>query len=530
MPVQQIEASLIRYIKNMQQSDDLMDFKNKFGHTSDAKISDVLWLCTTMFTNARKVIKSRNIIWFTDEDSPNVSGQSQAFQKAKDLQQLQIEVVFCPLISEFDGEKFYRELVCQIMKIDLDEFEFPEPMLDEKHLLGPMTRRGHKNRAMAYLEFEISSALKFGVGVYSNKRKDKAILSTVQLLRKDNSEIKRKRFTKFAYKRSSEDAGSDDEEGELDYEHLNPADAYKFLDIGDEKVKFTTLEAFEIKQVMNPKLKLLAFKPKSFVNECYYFIKSQSFLYPHDGRIKNSSKLFRALWEKMIADDKVAVCAYTMRMKSFPRLVILVPSQQALQDGELFSYDGFHLIYMPYADDIRDLSKFMPEPVAEQENDFAVRENLSKIISKLRIKYTPTMFDNMRNHRIIACVESQAYDEELDDDTRESFKCPNIEAQDERIGQYVDIIDSLIDGFEEVKVTKRKKETTTDVNANTEKRTKVAPEDLNKDLILEKCLSGDVKSVTVQQLKDYLSSEKVSGISKLNKTDLAAKIVALKKN
>lgn len=513
----------------MRQSDDFMDFTNKYGHSEDAKISDVLWLCTTLFTTASKVVKSRSIIWFTNDDSPHQSGHAQlqqAFQKAKDIQQLQIDVKFCPMSTSFDGDKFYKELICQIMNFNVNDFEFPEPLLDERPLVNRISSRSYKKRALAYLEFEISNTSKFGVGVYSNTGKDKAQLKSHIFSRKDNKEIKKRRFVRYGYRPQTN--GSDDEDAEFEFtENLDPTKTVKYRVIGNDCVKFSITEAFGIKQVMNPKIKLLAFKSKDFLNESFYYIKSPQFLYPHDGKIKNSSKLFRALWEQMIKEDKVGICAYTMRLKSSPRIVALVPSQQTLQDDEIIRYDGFQMIFLPFADDIRDLSKFMDaETIDSEENDEQIENLMMKIIGKLKVKYTPLMFENMQNHRIITLVENQVYDEDLDEETMNSFKLPNVAAQDQRIGKYVDEVEELIDGFAEVKVTKRKKNDK-DENANNEKRAKVAPDDINVELILEKCQKGDVKSITNQMLRDYLSLKQVSGISKMNKADLVSKIISL---
>lgn len=506
-----------------------MNFTNKYGHTEDANISDVLWLCTTLFTNASKVIKSRNLIWFTNQDSPHLTGKDQlqkAFQKAKDIQLLQIDVKFCPMNVAFDGDQFYKELICQIMNLDVENFEFPETLLDKKLLLNRIITRGYKKRALAYLEFEITNGTKFGVGVYTNTAKDKAKLKSTTLSRKDNKEIKKRRYYKYGYHPQTED-GSDDEEAEFHLtENLDPTKAIKCRFIGKEKVKFSTLEAFEIKQVMNPKIKLLAFTSNDFLNECFYYGKSPQFIYPHDGKIKNSSKFFRALWEQMIDDDKVGICVYTMRLKSSPRIVALVPSQQTFQDGELICYDGFQLIFLPFTDDVRDLTKFMSETVDPEDDDENIQRLMRKIITKLRTKYTPLMFDNKLNSRIVTLVENQVYDEELDEETMDSMKYPNVEAQDERIGKYVNAIDELIDGFDEIKVSKRKTKET-DENGNREKRSKIAPGDINEELILEKCRQDDIKSITVQMLRDYLSLKNVTGISKMNKGDLVAKIISL---
>lgn len=504
-----------------------MDFDNKFGHSKDAKISDVMWLCSSIFGSCDKQIRVPTIMWYTDEDLPHQDGsgdQRQAFQKAKDLQQLHIDLHFFPLKADFDGDLFYKELLCQLLGEELDDYLFPMPQLDEKKLLQRMFRRGCNKRALSYLSVEFSENVKFGVGIYAFTRKS-TMPKPILLSRSNREEI----VTKRSYKYGTFQEGNDgivenvsNLEANFDYnEKLEPNKAVKYQKCGGDEIKFTLLEAYEIKQVMEPKIKVLGCKPSSVLNE-HNHIKCPYFLYPADTRVKNSTVFFRALWERCLADDKVVICIFTMRLKSYPRLVALVPQEQAFgDDGEILRYDGFRMQFIPFAGDIRDLSEvFTRAPDVDADITFAMK----KIVGRLRINYAPTMFDNPATTKIYSTIEQQVFEDDPDEEPHRDSTLANLEVQDDRIDQYVVDLSHLLGGFEEA-AHKRK---ASEEPAATQRK-KVSSDDVNQELVLQKCKEGKVKDLTVVILRGYLELNKVSGISKLNKAQLVEKILEVGK-
>lgn len=526
MPVKQVESDMIQYVKNMKSSNDFMDFDNKFGHSKDAKVADILWLCSSMFSSSGKQIRVPQIMWFTDEDQPHPDGsndQHQAFQKATDLQQLQLDLQFYPMKMDFDGDLFYKELLCQLLGYDPNEFQFPTPQLNEKILLQRMFRRGYNKRALAHLTVELSPNAKFGVGVFSFTRKT-FVPQSVLLSRASRQQIVAKRSYKYGTIEEGDDgdvANVSNMEAEFDYaEKLEPSMMVKYQLCGSEKIKFTPLEAYEIKQVMEPKIKILGFKPSSVLSQQNH-IKGPFFLYPNDSHVKNSGVLFRALWERCLADDKIIFCIFTMRLKSYPRLVALVPQEQQVSaDGEIQRYDGFRMEFIPFAGDVRDLSEIFTEtPTVDQD----VSSAMKKIIGKLRVIYAPSMFENPAVRHIYKQIEAEVFDQEPDEELNRDATLPNLDAQDERIGQFVDMVNQLVADIEDAPPAKRK---ASDAPAASQRK-KVSADDINSTLILQKCQAGQVKDLTIPTLKAYLELKNVKGISKLNKAQCVEKILEL---
>lgn len=511
-----------------------MDFANKYGHSEGAKVSDILWLCTNVISTVK--VRSLMLCWFTDVADPHDKGSplfKEACAKAEELTYLEPDFRLIPLSDGFNFDAFYHTFISRVTGKDEDDVIAPKPVdLTDSDKVQKLTeqllRQDFSHRALAYLTMEISEKVKFGIGVYNFTRK-KTEPTSVKLDRVTKQQIESRRAYKYGQMPEGKKCFYKSHFESIKWFLLDPEDAdlertmvlndiltanktIKYLDVGGEKVKFTPLEVNEMKQVMQPKLKLLGFKPLSVFKQDLH-IKNPRFIYPSDKAIKGSTAIFRALWEACIRNDKFALCIFLMRYKSLPRVVALIPEQENLATN---TYDGFRLEFMPYASDIRDLSKLY---CAEESSPEMVTA-CTNVISKCQVQYSPSMIKNPVNDKIFSLIECSVFNEEktpIDDHSK-----PNVEQQDARIGKFVEELKEMVDGFEEVAVSKRKGSISE--NGNNAKKPAV---EINKEMILEKCQSGDVKHVTVPMLKEFLKQANVSGISKMGKDDLIAKILEL---
>lgn len=296
-------------------------------------------------------------------------------------------------------------------------------------------------------------------------------------------------------------------------ERLTADKTVKYIKVGGEKVKFTPLEVYESKQVMQPKIKLIGFKPNSTFN--YHHSKNAYFIYPSEKNIKGSTAAFRGLWESCLHLEKYAICIFTMRLKSFSRFVALVPQ---LENPKLNTFDGFRMEFLPYGSDVRDLDSLHCK---YEKNDDALIDAVSDLIKKLKVAYDPSMINNPCIDKIYNKIESTVFCEDrkpIDD-----ISIPKLEQQDARAGSIVEKIKEMIGGFDEEAV-KRK---ATDTPGGTRAKKSKEVIDIDSDMILQKCQAGETKNITVAVLKDYLRVKNVAGISKLTKDELIAKIVEI---
>lgn len=99
------------------------------------------------------------------------------------------------------------------------------------------------------------------------------------------------------------------------------------MPLGGEKVLINKEEVNQIKDFGEPSLKLLGFKPKSYIKP-YYNNRSSYFLYPNNKRVENSSKFFDALIEQLIKSKKVAIVRFIPKANSRIRFGALFPQRE----------------------------------------------------------------------------------------------------------------------------------------------------------------------------------------------------------
>ncbi len=192
---------------------------------------------------------------------------------------------------------------------------------------------------------------------------------------------------------------------------LLPSEINKFQEYGGKRIAFSMDETKGITSMQtDPGLKLLGeliyrvfdqaivitifffagFKPKSLM-KWGHFVRSSYFIYPDEESIKGSRMLFSSLLIKCLEKEVMALCAYKARDSSGPSVVALYPQAEELDDeNQQVSPPGFHLIFLPYADDLRsvpDVKLVEPEP---EQVDAA-----KKVIKKLKMKcFRPEAFEN----------------------------------------------------------------------------------------------------------------------------------------
>lgn len=265
-----------------------------------------------------------------------------AILKAKDLQQLNFDFRLFPMKESF-SDAFYRELICTIQNLSLDEFEMPKYEEEEELMMRRLFKKNYKKRAQTHLHFKLNDEVYFAVDLFGFVRKT-LVPKPVFRGRENNEPVGSKRSYKYA------EIPEEETSVPLDFtEELTPNITVKYQQIGGEKICFTPLEVYEMKQVLDPGIKLLGFKPISAINPDMH-LKNTYFLYPSDTRIKNSSVLFRALWEKCLEKEKVAICIATLRKKSHPKLVALIPQkEEESKNGDILRFDGFRMVQIPFA-------------------------------------------------------------------------------------------------------------------------------------------------------------------------------------
>ncbi|XP_055548745.1 ATP-dependent DNA helicase 2 subunit 1 isoform X2 [Wyeomyia smithii] len=489
MPLSNPSAESIKNIIDLRGSEDFMDFKRKYGHSEESNMSDVLWFCSL-------------------NDEPHAAGSyeyQQTFIKAKDLQQLDVNLILVPLSSDFNDRKFYREFLCTVANENPNEFHFPCYQDSRERLLNRIFRRDFKKKALSHLKLQISETIEVGVNLYSLSRKTR-YPKRVMLLRDTNELVASKKSYQTV---SKEDCSPT-------YKPLLPGDQRKTLATGGVKVTFTVDEVVSMKQIFQPGLRLLGFKPLSKVSPLNH-IRSSLFMYPDENNIDGSSVLFRALYERCLAKQKAILCLLTMRRKQHSKLVALIPQQNCVDDdGEPFRHSGFRIEFIPYAADIRKLEAFersTPDISEEQVDVFKA------IAKKIRFKYNPAQFENPVLSTMYTNIEALLFDR-VNHVEYDSTK-PDDDRIDAKVGCFVSILQDMF-GEDIVNAPKKRIKVTSEEGSNSKKPRTIA--DVNSTSIHDAIRNGKTGSLSVAILRAYLQQEGVEGISKLNKAALIEKL------
>ena len=263
-----------------------------------------------------------------------------------------------------------------------------------------------------YLAFS-SKGMKMGLSVYSlNRPQNKG--SYVHVDSRTNEEVKC--VTKYICR----DTGQE----------LLPTDIKLYQQFAGEKVIFEKEEVAQMKSLVETGLTLMGFKPRSSL-KLHHHIKPASFLYPDEKKVVGSTALFSSLLRRCAARDVIPICTFA-RANISPRFVALLPQQEEIDEhGLQIKPPGFHMVYLPYADDLRKVT-VEEHPRANEEQI----DKMKEVIDKLKFTYTPDSFENPALQKFYRCLEAFALDrdevEEFDDLTE-----PNVERIDRKAGDLI---------------------------------------------------------------------------------------------
>jgi len=165
---------------------------------------------------------------------------------------------------------------------------------------------------------------------------------------------------------------------------LLPSDMNCYVRYGGRKIQMTGDEVKSVKAMGGDQtyLTLCGFKPITCLR-LSNFVKHSHFLYPHEETVRGSRIVFSALLQRCIERQVAAICKFKPRSTAEMSYVALVPQQEVSENGVQEQAPGFHVVYLPFLDDIR------PLPVtsinAKQVSQGAVQA-AKEVISKLKLR------------------------------------------------------------------------------------------------------------------------------------------------
>ncbi|XP_038639635.1 X-ray repair cross-complementing protein 6 isoform X3 [Scyliorhinus canicula] len=235
---------------------------------------------------------------------------------------------------------------------------------------------------------------------------------------------------------------------------LLPSDTRKAQVYGHKQIVLEKEETEELKRFDNPGLVLIGFKPLSLLKK-HHHIRPSQFIYPEETLIT-----------------------------------------------------GFHLIFLPYADDIRSIP-FTEKRMANEDQI----EKMKSVVQKLRFKYRPESFENPVIQRHFRSLEALALDlkepEEMEDLT-----LPKNDVMDKRIGHLAEEFNELVyppDYNPDAKSHQKRK--LGEAAGGAAKKPKVELS-LGEDEVRQYLQSGTLGKLTVPVLKDVCKQYGLRGSKK----------------
>jgi ATP-dependent DNA helicase 2 subunit 1 len=306
--------------------------------------------------------------------------------------------------------------------------------------------------------------------------------------------------------------------------------AYKF---GGEQVSFTAEEQQTLRHFGDPVIRIIGFKPMSAL-PIWASTKHPTFIYPSEEDYVGSTRVFSALYQKLLNDQKIALVWFISRRNAAPVLAAMLPGAEKLdENGSQTLPPGMWILPLPFADDIRQNPEtdlvVAPEPLIDQMRTVVQQLQLPKA------QYDPRKYPNPALQWHYRILQALALDEDLPEQP-EDKTIPRYRQIDKRAGDYV------IAWGEELEAQHRKMFSGQPKTSTLAKRSakgvdeevadggrsskKVKSESnghgVDEGQILNHYHSGSLSKLTLPVLKDFLTSKRLSTSGK--KADLMERV------
>lgn len=405
---------------------------------SDDQVSmaNVLFCANQIFTTKAPNFSSRRLFLVTDNDNPHAADKtlrSAAAVRAKDLYDLGVVIDLFPISRPdhaFDRSIFYNDIIYSATPADPDA---PAPMTKAskaaasgdgftllQSLLSNINSRAAPRRALfSNLPFEIGPGLKITVkGYIILKRQEPSRASYIYL------EGEKPQIAVGSSTLQADDTARTVEKTEV-------RKAYKF---GGETVTFSPEEMLQIRNFGDPVLRIIGFKPMSML-PIWANTRPSTFIYPSEEEVVGSTRVFSALHQKLLKDDKMGVAWYVPRKNATPVLAAVIPSAERHDEDDVrVMPPGLWIHPLPYADDVRQI----PEQNVIRAPDDLV-DQMRVVCQQLMLPkgvYDPHKYPNPSLQWFYRILQALALEEDLPEKPDDKT-LPKWRQVDKRAGEYV---------------------------------------------------------------------------------------------
>lgn len=290
--------------------------------------------------------------------------------------------------------------------------------------------------------------------------------------------------------------------------------AYKF---GGEYVYFTPEEQKSLKDFGSPVIRIIGFKPRSLI-PVWASVKKSTFIFPSEEGYVGSTRVFTALWQKLLKDDKVGIAWCIVRSNAQPMLAAIIPSKERSDDdsGTPYLPAGLWIYPLPCQDDLREAKA--PGEVVPSSDD--LKNHMRTIVQQLQLPkamFNPTKYPNPSLQWHYKILQALALEEEVPEKAEDTTE-PKYKAISKRAGGYLEEwAETLNEDSGRVATTKSlKREADDDEGERPAKKSRAAASDkpsgssMSTAQLKAAIDSGGIVKMTVVQLKDVLGAKGLS--------------------
>ncbi|PTB63972.1 Ku DNA-binding complex, Ku70 subunit [Trichoderma citrinoviride] len=491
--------------------------------TDTVSMSNVLFCANQIFTTKAANFGSRRLFIVTDNDDPHASdkaARSAAAVRAKDLYDLGITIDLFPITtgdSKFDLTKFYDDIVYRDPNAEANRTEVRTSKSGDglsllNSLISNINSKQTPKRALFHLPFEIAPGLRITVKGYNIVHRQTPARTCYIWLDGEKAQIATGETTRVA-----EDSARTVEKQEI-------KKAYKF---GGEYVYFTPEEQKKLRDFGAPTIRIIGFKKRSNI-PVWASVKKSTFIFPSEEDYIGSTRVFSALWQKLLKDDKIGLAWCVLRSNAQPMFAALIPSREQSEDdaGTPYLPAGLWLYPLPTADDLRDISVERKLDCSED-----LKTKMRVIVQQLNLPkgvYNPLKYPNPALQWHYKILQTLALEEEMPEEP-EDLTEPKSKAISKRAGGYLEEwSETLRDEAERATRSRSlKREIEDDAPERPAKQRKAAAEKpsgstFSMAQLRDAIENGSISKMTVVQLKDVAGARGLSTSGK--KADLLERI------
>ncbi|MCJ1228034.1 ATP-dependent DNA helicase II subunit 1 [Toensbergia leucococca] len=399
-------------------------------------MANVLFCANQIFTTKAPNFTSRRLFIVTNDDDPHSKEKtmkSAAAVRAKDLYDLGVIIELFPISKpnhEFDREVFYNDIIYNASPADP---EAPAPVSGAvktsstkdgisllTSLLSSVNSKAVARRALfSNLPFEIGPGFKISVKGYIIFKRQEPQRSCYVWLNGEKAQI-----AKGISSQTADDTARAVEKVEI-------KKAFKF---GGDQITFTPEEIASLRNFGDPGIRIIGFKPMSML-PIWASFRPSTFIYPSEDDYVGSTRVFSALQQKLLKDQKMGLAWFVARKNASPVIAAIVPGAEKLDDaGAQVMPPGMWLIPLPFADDIRQDPETTliraPEPLIDL---------MRLVIQQLQLpkaQYDPSKYSNPALQWHYRILQAMALEEDLPEKPEDNT-IPRYKQIDKRAGAYV---------------------------------------------------------------------------------------------